>query len=133
MTDPDTPVRPPAFLFPALVAAPVATTLALLVLGVWAPLTTVIATLGLLGLVAWLERRSPSRAEWNRASSRNLRADILYVLLAAIPDRAARIVVEAGAVAVLGVAASPVAPEVSPRALGARALFAFLLGDLAVA
>jgi sterol desaturase/sphingolipid hydroxylase (fatty acid hydroxylase superfamily) len=131
MTDPDTPVRPPAFLFPALVAAPVATTLALLVLGVWAPLTTVIATLCLLGLVAWLERRNPSRAEWNRASSRELRTDILYVLLAAIPDRAARIAVEASAVALLGVAASPAAPEVSPWALGARALFAFLLGDFA--
>lgn len=123
------PPRVPRLVFPVLVLAPVATTLGLVSLGLAPALATVLSALGLLALVAALERQAPYREEWNEVSRAELRTDLVYVTLAAIPDRLARVAAELALVATLGTALWPPALGLPEQLV--RALVAFLVGDLA--
>lgn len=104
---------------------------AALIFGLGAPPALAMTVVVLLVLVAllWLERRAPFRAPWNDRDPAETRADLVYIALASVPDRLARLAGEGLALAALGLycAGAP------PRSLAdgaARGLVAFVLADL---
>lgn len=79
----------------------------------------------------WLERRAPFRRDWLDRPGDETRTDLTYVLLASLPDRAARVGTELVVVSTLGLFGAAVEPGDHSLSNGLlRGLGAFLLADL---
>lgn len=89
------PRRLPRALFPALVLGPPVATALLTSWGGDPPLVLTVVVLALIVTVVGLEQRVPFRAAWARPSRGETRTDLVYVLLASVPDRLTRVAVEA--------------------------------------
>jgi sterol desaturase/sphingolipid hydroxylase (fatty acid hydroxylase superfamily) len=115
-----------------LLLAPATFTFTLLELGVAAPLALTVVVVGLIAGVALLETIAPFRAAWLLGQRLELADDLAYIALASVPDRAARIAVEAGTVMVVAsVGATAGILSDAPKWLQvAGALGAFVLSDL---
>lgn len=102
-----------------------------MIVGLGAPpaLTMTLVVLLALALLVALERRAPFRAEWSARATRETRSDLVYIALASLPDRGARLGAEWLALGALSLCCA----GGGSRSLGesiARGVAAFLLADL---
>lgn len=120
----------PSIVFPLLLVAPPAAVgvLAWQGLAPTAALTAVV--LALITVLAALEHWRPFRREWQAPARGETVTDVVYIALASVPDRVTRLVVEVGALTVVGaVALQPGAPRSWPHDLALAGL-AFVAADL---
>jgi sterol desaturase/sphingolipid hydroxylase (fatty acid hydroxylase superfamily) len=126
-------MKPPRLLFPLLLLLPSAATAWLVSRAVPPAVALTVCTLLLLLVTTAIERWRPFRAAWNTAPRAQLGTDLAYIALASVPDRLARVTVEAAGIAVLGavgVADVSGSSLLSPTAW-AVGLAAFVIADVA--
>lgn len=125
--------RLPVAVFPGLVLGPALITALLTALSIPPPLAMTAVVITLIAFVATLERRRPARRAWKESSRGETVTDLTYIALASVPDRLARVAVEAAAVsivALVGTTAMMSSSEATMMELLARALLAFVVADL---
>lgn len=125
-TDSRAPAR---WLFVLFVVGAPALTAALIGVGVGPALAMTAVVLVSLASVVAIERRAPFRREWSERPASETRVDLVYVALASVPDRAARLAAEGIALGALSVCCSS-APSLTLTESIARGVLAFLLADL---
>lgn len=116
-------------LFPLLLVGPSAATVGLMALAVPPAFAMTMSVVGLLLVLAILERRAPFRAAWNERQPGELWTDLAYLAFASVPDRATRLLVEAAMIGVVGWAAATQPPGSAIQVV-LLASAAFLLSDL---
>lgn len=128
--------RLPSLCFPVLLFTPPAAVGALAALGMPPPLALTLAVVVLIAVLTGLERLLPFRADWRPRASSETTTDVIYIALASVPDRLTRVLVEAVALALLGLTATASMNDASqPRVQTLvetllLALLAFVLADL---
>lgn len=122
--------RLPSSCFPLLLVAPPVAVGVLATLGMSPPLALTLAILALIAVLTGLEQVLPFRKDWQSKASRETATDVVYLALASVPDRLTRIVIEAAAVAVLGLATSASVDSQPLVQTLMLALLAFVLADL---
>jgi sterol desaturase/sphingolipid hydroxylase (fatty acid hydroxylase superfamily) len=122
--------RLPSSCFPVLLLAPPGAVGVLAALGMSPALALTLAVLVLIAVLAGLEQVLPFRKDWQSTARGETATDVVYIALASVPDRLTRVVIEAAAVAVIGLSASASTDgEPLVQTVG-LALLAFVLADL---
>ena len=123
--------RLPSACFPLLLLAPPVAVGVLAAVGMSPPLALTLTVVVLIAVLSGLEQLLPFRKDWQSTARRETATDVVYIALASVPDRLTRIVIEAAAVAVLGLSASATDSASQPLVQTALlALLAFVLADL---
>lgn len=113
-----------------LLLAPPAAVGVLAALGMSPPLALTLAVIALIAVLAGLEQWRPFRRDWQSKAGRETATDVVYIALASVPDRLTRIVIEAAAVAVLGLSTSASTDSQPLVQTLMLALLAFVVADL---
>lgn len=122
--------RLPRLLLPIVIGASAILTLTASTFGVEPAHAMTMVTVVVLAGTFWLERGAPFRRDWLERPGAETRADLTYVLLASLPDRAARVGTEVAVMSVLGLFGVAAAGERSFFDGLLRGLSAFVLADL---
>lgn len=122
--------RLPSSCFSLLLLAPPVAVGVLAALGMSPPLALTLAILALIAVLTGLEQVRPFRKDWQSKAGRETATDVVYIALASVPDRLTRIVIEAAAIAVLGLSTSASVDGQPLVQTSMLALVAFVVADL---